>query len=384
MKKKLTILYITHEGKLGGATKCLIDLCKLMKEKGHTVYVLSPFKNSEATKELKKENIKVISCLYSWCKYPTREGKIKAFLFKLLYKFNWISTKIILRKLRNVDIDIIHQNSSVLDIGIQLAKEKNAKLISHFREFGEEDQGLKYIGNKEKNLAKISNNSEKLIFVSKDLYESYKDYIDKDKVLIIYDGIPKTFLHKKEKQQYNKEKVKFLISGALQEGKGQDIAIKAVAKLVKENITNLKLLIIGRDITNYQTKLNKLIEKFHLENYIEIRGFTKDIKKVREEYDVELVCSQREAFGRVTIEAMMCSNLVIASASGASKELIQNGKNGYLFKPGDANSLAEKMKEAIANQEKRIEISQNGYEYSKKFTDQQNANEIEKVYKKVI
>ena len=81
---------------------------------------------------------------------------------------------------------------------------------------------------------------------------------------------------------------------------------------------------------------------------------------------------------------MMCSNLVIASASGASKELIQNGKNGYLFKPGDANSLAEKMKEAIANQEKRIEISQNGYEYSKKFTDQQNANEIEKVYKKVI
>ena len=111
MKKNLTILYITHEGKLGGATKCLIDLCKLMKEKGHTVYVLSPFKNSEATKELKKENIKVISCLYSWCKYPTREGKIKAFLFKLLYKFNWISTKIILRKLRNVDIDIWRRRS---------------------------------------------------------------------------------------------------------------------------------------------------------------------------------------------------------------------------------------------------------------------------------
>ena len=39
-----------------------------------------------------------------------------------------------------------------------------------------------------------------------------------------------------------------------------------------------------------------------------------------------MVCSNREAFGRVTVEAMFAGNPVLAADSGANTELVQDKK----------------------------------------------------------
>ena len=109
------------------------------------------------------------------------------------------------------------------------------------------------------------------------------------------------------------------------------------------------------------------------------------MNEIRKEADVEIVPSNREAFGRVTIEAMFAGMPVIASDSGANPELVQHGRNGLLFQNGDKTDLAEKMSCFIENRES---IEQMGKEAAlfamNSFTAKKNADAIEELYYDIL
>ena len=50
-----------------------------------------------------------------------------------------------------------------------------------------------------------------------------------------------------------------------------------------------------------------------------------------------------EPFGITVVEAMMRGTAVVASDSGGPREIIENGKSGFLVPPGDVDALAEKL-----------------------------------------
>ena len=58
--------------------------------------------------------------------------------------------------------------------------------------------------------------------------------------------------------------------------------------------------------------------------------------------------TQPEAFGRVSVEAQAMGRPVIASAHGGSLETIEDGKTGWLYPPGDAAALADRIATALA------------------------------------
>lgn len=55
-----------------------------------------------------------------------------------------------------------------------------------------------------------------------------------------------------------------------------------------------------------------------------------------------------ETFGRVAIEAYAKGTPVIASRLGAIEELVEDGRTGFLFEPGDARSLADRLRVFLA------------------------------------
>lgn len=55
-----------------------------------------------------------------------------------------------------------------------------------------------------------------------------------------------------------------------------------------------------------------------------------------------------ETFGRVAIEAYAKGTPVIASRLGAVEELVEEGRTGFLFEPGDAGALADRLREFLA------------------------------------
>ena len=84
---------------------------------------------------------------------------------------------------------------------------------------------------------------------------------------------------------------------------------------------------------------------------------------------------------RVTVEAMLASNPVIGSDTGATPELIEDGKTGYLFRAGDDKSLADCMKRLIEDPKRIAIMGKAAQETAKmRFLSKRNTDQIEQLY----
>src|SRR5699024_10686887 len=120
-----------------------------------------------------------------------------------------------------------------------------------------------------------------------------------------------------------------------------------------------------------------------LENYISFEGYRDDRQNVWSETDIALVTSSAEAFGRVTVEAMMAGALVIGADTMGTKEILNN-RYGLLYKQGNPKSLAESIIFSFQNINKIKRIADNGRNYAyNNFNSKTNADNIYKVYDKI-
>jgi len=63
--------------------------------------------------------------------------------------------------------------------------------------------------------------------------------------------------------------------------------------------------------------------------------------------DVSVLASVREGLSISLQEAMATACVPVAGDGVGCRELVRDGENGYLFQPGDVNSLSEKILQAL-------------------------------------
>ena len=84
-------------------------------------------------------------------------------------------------------------------------------------------------------------------------------------------------------------------------------------------------------------------------------------------------------------EAFACGKPVIASRLGAMAELINDGKTGLLFIPGDPEDLALKINWMIDNIDAQMEMGKNARaEFEAKYSADKNFNMLVDLYEKTI
>jgi glycosyltransferase involved in cell wall biosynthesis len=71
--------------------------------------------------------------------------------------------------------------------------------------------------------------------------------------------------------------------------------------------------------------------------------------RIRKRALVTVVPSRYETFGITAAEAMMAGCPLVVSGAGALTELVQDGVNGLVSRPGDADDLAEKILSMLKN-----------------------------------
>lgn len=109
------------------------------------------------------------------------------------------------------------------------------------------------------------------------------------------------------------------------------------------------------------------------------------LKKLLADKDIVCVCSLNEAFGRVTVEGMLSKCLVVASDSGASGEIIQDGVTGRLYINDSVDSLTETILKAINDLYIDNGIPDAAQTFAiKNFSEQLNTENIIKLYKQII
>jgi glycosyltransferase involved in cell wall biosynthesis len=88
-----------------------------------------------------------------------------------------------------------------------------------------------------------------------------------------------------------------------------------------------------------------------------------------------------ETFGRVAVEAFAKGTPVVASRHGAMADLVEHGRTGALFEPGNPTDLAEKVRAMLADPALHTTMrSQARREYETHYTDVQNYQQLMEIY----
>jgi glycosyltransferase involved in cell wall biosynthesis len=92
-----------------------------------------------------------------------------------------------------------------------------------------------------------------------------------------------------------------------------------------------------------------------------------------------------ETFGRVAVEAFAKGTPVIGANIGALQGLIDSGRTGLHFQPGDAEDLASKVAWLVDRPESLKQMRQEARsEFENKYTDQTNYKILMDIYKRAI
>jgi len=92
-----------------------------------------------------------------------------------------------------------------------------------------------------------------------------------------------------------------------------------------------------------------------------------------------------ETFGLTMVEAFACGVPVICSKVGAMLEIVENGRTGLHFNPGDDRDLAEKVEWAWNNRERMREMGKEArLEYEQKYTAEKNYPRLMEIYEHAI
>lgn len=378
----MRICFIAHLNDLSGANRSLVDLVLALKRLDNEVIVICPRKGELSNKLKSLEIDHKIVFSGAWVGDKNREKKIKK-IFKIIVnifaelRYYWFF------KNNKMGIQIIHFNSFIYGCGARSLNKLKLPYIWHIREFPEETFNLSFY-NKKKSYDLICK-SESVIAISKAIYNRFSSDFG-EKTTLVYNGIN----HHEDTVRYHHDSTtchNILMVGAIAKDKGQFEAIKSINNIVRCNeYPNIKLNIVGGIIDNdYYSEMNEYIVSNNLNDHIIFWGYNTDLSEFRRNNRIVLICSKFEAFGRVTVEAMLAKQLVIGANTGGTIEIIDNFKTGILYEQGNENDLAERIIYALKNESEVERIIENGYEDAiSKFTIERTADEINELYKKIL
>jgi len=194
-----------------------------------------------------------------------------------------------------------------------------------------------------------------------------------NKVKVIFNPLDsKDFLTEK-KEQY------ILAVGRVDYQKGFDRLIEAYRLLN----TSWKLLIVGDGVE--KDRLEKLVLKYKLEDKILFIGKKKNIEEYYLKASIFALSSRIEGFPNVLVEAMGygCACVAFDCLTGP-RDIIEDGKNGFLVQDGNIEQYAKKIQELIDNSELRERFSKEAKKIRNKLDVHNITNEWKNLIKEVL
>lgn len=376
----MKICIFCHDSYMSGANLALRDW--IDDDKKNSFILVIPRENPQFIKSFKNKNIQVIVgnyfCLVRNLSKMPLIYNIKKLLKRIyMITFGRFFLHGLYNRLNQIDPDIVISNSFVLIYGALYSQKFQKKHVWYIREFMEEDHLIMHY-HKDK-IKKLALESYALC-ISEVIKEKYEKEYQFKNYTVIYDKISIDKKYSKIFPKFQKDIIEAIMVGSLTLGKGQWEAIKAVERL-KEKGYKIKLDIYGdgpiqKDLENYIMKKNLDI--------ISLKGFSKELNRIRSQYDLAFVCSKNEALGRVTIEAMYYGNLIVGAASGFTKYIVEDGRTGYLYESGNINDLVSKLEKIFKNRNKNNEIILSAQKYAIKNFSESISVKIESYLKEII
>ncbi|MEJ5359829.1 MAG: glycosyltransferase [Desulfobacterales bacterium] len=157
------------------------------------------------------------------------------------------------------------------------------------------------------------------------------------------------------------------------------------AILVAERVPNAKFVVVGSRENDYWERLRSIAESPGLKNRLVMTGPVANPYPVIRLFDVGVLSSTSEGFSNSLVEYASAGIPAVATDVGGNREIVEDGKTGYLVPSRSPEILASKIVDLLLNADKRKEFGLKAREaaYSK-FDQGRIIQQYEEYYKEKV
>lgn len=389
VKKGLRVMFTPSDNTAGsGAFRSMVELARQLRDRhGVDPFIVLPCVG-DGTQLLTEVGLPFVVIPSSNWTIPLgtemrQTNHLKQMVWSLCRNSRAIAA--IRRLIRRYQVDLVHVNTTWTYVGAIAAQAEGVPCIWHLREYLEEDQARtiwsRSFGNR------LIASCDKAIAISNSIAVKYCDQISESRLVTIYNGVNREKYHRPEHVIMQSAPYTFVFLGNFKRHKGHVEFAMACAKVFREGFRSFRIWFVGAGDPDVRAECETIFAEAGMEVLVTYHGFQKTPEVFLENADVAFTCSRFEAWGRVTAEAMMAGCLVVGSDTGATPELIADGESGFLFhyEPGQCDSLASKVKEAVEDVERSRRIAMEGRKRAvAEMTSTRNADAVFALYQPIL
>jgi len=387
IKRPIKVLFVSHNSGMWGAERSLLLLLKNINRDLFEPIVILPGPGPLKEK-IDNLNIKTYEIWSPWWVKPhvskARFGRhiIKEIIQEIIAVFK------LCRIVSKEKVAVIYTNTIVKFSGAITAFITKKPHLWHIREIIPGNPNLRSVLPHKMLFKLISRTSRTIIANSNATTAQFQGINSDEKIIVIYNA-SETNEVKDSNVFPDIGGVKLtdwlvVVIGQFIEIKAQDDAIRAV-KIAKDEIPNIKLLLIGGGEGDFKSYLKDLVSELDISDSVIFTGYRNDVPQILPQCKILLAPYINEAFGRVVIESMVAGVPVIGANAGGLKEIIQEGTTGYLVPPKKPEEIAKKIIYLFHHPDLAKQMGNNGKKVvEERFSVQNYTRGVENIIREVV
>ena len=161
-----------------------------------------------------------------------------------------------------------------------------------------------------------------------------------------------------------------------------DLLIDALVKLKTRHPFIVRIVGDGPE----RRALEQRVIKHELSSKIRFIGAVSYAKLIKyyNEADVFVHCAEAEGMPLVVLEAMACGLPIVATRVQGIEDLVEPGENGYLYDPGDVDTLARYLTDIIDFKNQRLSMGQQSSQKVRSYDWSAIAQQYLDLYQQII
>jgi len=355
----MNILFLQSSSDLYGASKILVAVTALCRERSHNVTVVLS-EHGQLSEKLIGSGVEVIILDLGVLrrKYMSISGVLNraAATRKAFYSLKKIC--------RERNIDLIYSNTTGVIAGTFVARSCGIRHIWHLHEIIEKPVLLFRIISR-----LLDQKQNRVIAVSMAVKKYWSKHVDPDRMTVLYNGIDHWLFTGKE-TSFRKElsisddAVVIGMVGRVHPWKGQDYFFR-IAGILKKEFPHAVFVSVGDAFPGNEylyDKLDTIIREEELQDVVKQVRFREDIANVYHSFDIFILPSiLPDPAPLVVTEAMASSLPVVITEQGGAMEMIEPGISGIVIPINEPEKAAALIAPLIIDKKKRTGMGQNAH-----------------------
>jgi glycosyltransferase involved in cell wall biosynthesis len=383
------ILYVEEAPTLGGSTVCLDELVRKIDRSRYDPFVLFAYDLAAREMFTSKRIQNVTEAEIKGAPEPVSPGDEKLVVpgykrtgpYRLLGSLKryaliqrpraaWLA-----RWIAREGFALVHTNNSVTAnlAALVAASRAGVPAVSHQRGYFRPTALERF----------AARTVDRFICISHSIADHYvAQGLPRDRIMTVHDGIDVESLRPRSRQAQGRILIAW--AGRLISWKGASVLVEA-AETILERRQDVDFVIAGTG-PELPGLREKIARRALLRDHVRIPGFSRDVQDLIARSDIFVNTSiEPEPLGHSALEALAFGVPVVASACGGLPEVVEHGRNGFLFEPGSTAALVGELMKLIDDGNLRARFGIEGRRRAERiFSLEHHVRTIEAVYEAVL